>query len=203
MIGQILPDVNFSCEIDSFYIDTGNQSYTCLVNFYDESTGNPTEWQWMLGNGLSSSYQHPQNVPYWHWGLNDTINTSCYSVWLYATNTYGSDSLQCNNYICVNSNGCYCPTDTFITTDINSNNEQTLNPYYQIYANSITFFYPQSSDSERSLIIYTLTGSIVFEKYNIPNTEIVIDRNFLKSGVYIALFRNGKITLATRKFVIN
>jgi gliding motility-associated-like protein len=63
-----------------------------LVNFTDQSTGNPTEWRWDLGNGTISSVQHP-SVTY--------FNAGTYHVRLIIKNATGQDSVVKTNYITV------------------------------------------------------------------------------------------------------
>ncbi len=63
-----------------------------LVNFSDQSTGNPTEWKWDLGNGTLSNLQNP-SVTYFNPGL--------YTVKLTVKSAAGSDSITKLNYITV------------------------------------------------------------------------------------------------------
>ncbi|MBY0479470.1 MAG: PKD domain-containing protein [Chitinophagaceae bacterium] len=65
-----------------------------IVNFSDLSTGNPTSWQWDLGNGVTSTSRNPS-----------TIYTSpgTYSVILTVTNAGGSNTLTRTNYITVSA----------------------------------------------------------------------------------------------------
>ncbi len=60
------------------------------VNFTDLSTGNPTGWDWVFGDGGTSTDQNP-SYTYTTPGL--------YSVTLTATNTCGSDQLTRTDYI--------------------------------------------------------------------------------------------------------
>lgn len=65
-----------------------------LVQFTDESSGNPTEWFWDLGNGSTSTLQNP-GVIY--------VNPGFYTVKLRVKNAGGLDSLIRTNYIAVSS----------------------------------------------------------------------------------------------------
>ncbi len=97
-----------------------------LVNFTDQSTGNPTSWRWTLGNGSQSSNRNPSAV---------YMNPGTYTVKLVATNAAGSDSLIRTNYITVyskpniqfsasNNNGCGPLTVSF--TDNSSAGSGTI-----------------------------------------------------------------------------
>lgn len=55
-----------------------------LVTFKDESTGNPTNWKWDLGNGTISYLQNP-SVTY--------FNSGYYTIKLWIKNTVGADSV--------------------------------------------------------------------------------------------------------------
>ncbi len=52
------------------------------------------------------------------------------------------------------------------------------------------------------LVIYNLSGQIVFSRYNIYSDEIKIDRNNLKSGMYIVQLINTKKS-KTGKFIVD
>jgi PKD repeat protein len=63
-----------------------------LVNFTDQSTGNPTSWKWDLGNGTISYLQNPA-VTYFAPGQ--------YNVKLIATNASGDNEIIKSQYITV------------------------------------------------------------------------------------------------------
>ncbi|MBK7433976.1 MAG: PKD domain-containing protein [Chitinophagaceae bacterium] len=66
-----------------------------VVNFTDQSTGNPTQWRWDLGNGTISFLQNP-SVTY--------FNPGQYTIRLIVTNGLGvSDTLTRTNYITINA----------------------------------------------------------------------------------------------------
>nr|MBC8487026.1 T9SS type A sorting domain-containing protein [Bacteroidota bacterium] len=85
------------------------------VNFFDESGGIPTSWQWTFEGGIpSTSNQQNLSVTY--------LNAGFYSVKLKVTNSHGTDSLNYINYVKVNGANMspfsvvYPPTNTFINT---------------------------------------------------------------------------------------
>ena len=80
-----------------------------IVHFTDQSTGNPTQWRWDLGNGTTSFLQNP-SVTYFNPGL--------YSIKLVVRNAAGADSITRTEYIRIfprpqvdfsvsNTTGCY------------------------------------------------------------------------------------------------
>ena len=75
-----------------------------IVQFADLSTNTPTSWSWDLGNGTSSTLQHPL-VMY--------TTAGSYSVTLIATNASGSDTQVVTNYITVNP----APPVNFVVND--------------------------------------------------------------------------------------
>ncbi|MES2431553.1 MAG: PKD domain-containing protein [Bacteroidota bacterium] len=77
-----------------------------LVQFTDNSTGNPTQWKWDLGNGTTSFLQNP-SVTYFVPGQ--------YSVKLVIRNSAGADSLVKTNYITVFSKPAVDFTSDVIT----------------------------------------------------------------------------------------
>ena len=63
-----------------------------IVNFTDQSTGNPSSWSWDFGNGNTSSLQNP-SASYFSPGT--------YTVKLTVTNLNGSNTLTRTQYITV------------------------------------------------------------------------------------------------------
>lgn len=79
------PVANFSCS-------SVNGCAPILVSFTDQSTGNPTQWKWDLGNGTISYLQNP-SVTY--------FNPGSYTVKLIVTSGAMTDSVVKVNYITV------------------------------------------------------------------------------------------------------
>ena len=80
-----LPSANFS----------GNPTAGCsplVVNFTDQSTGNPTSWSWDFGNGNTSTLQNPSALYF---------SPGSYTVKLTVTNATGSNTLTRQQYITV------------------------------------------------------------------------------------------------------
>jgi PKD repeat protein len=76
------------------------------VTFTDQSTGNPTSWQWDFGGGGTPATSTDQNPAI-------TFNTAgTYSVKLIVINTVNSDTLVKNDYITVNESASSDCTET-------------------------------------------------------------------------------------------
>lgn len=75
-----------------------------VVNFTDQSTGNPSSWQWNLGNGVTSNSQNPSTF----YSIPGT-----YTITLTVTNASGSNTITRTNYITVNSP----PTPNFMANN--------------------------------------------------------------------------------------
>ncbi len=80
-----------------------------IINFQDQSTGNPTTWSWDFGNGNTSSLQNP---------VSSYFTPGSYTVSLTVTNVNGSNTLTRTQYISVyespavnftgnNTSGCF------------------------------------------------------------------------------------------------
>jgi len=81
--GQLKPD---------FTLDKTSGCAPLVVQFTDASTGNPSSWEWNLGNGTTSILQNP-SVAYFEPGT--------YSVQLIIKNAFGKDSITKNKSITV------------------------------------------------------------------------------------------------------
>jgi gliding motility-associated-like protein len=79
---------NFSSDVTSGCIPL-------IVHFQDQSTGNPTQWTWNLGNGTISSQQNPTGTYFF---------AGTYNVKLVIKDASGSDSIIKNQYIVVHPN---------------------------------------------------------------------------------------------------
>ena len=80
------PEVAFSASSTTI---TSVQS----IQFFDQSTNNPTEWQWNFGDGEKSSEQNP---------FHTYTTAGTYTVSLTASNNFGSDTEIKPYYITVN-----------------------------------------------------------------------------------------------------
>jgi PKD repeat protein len=145
---------------------TGNPTVLCaggIVNFTDQSTNNPTSWNWSFPGGTpSSSTQQNPTVVY------NTPGT--YSVSLTVSNGSGSNTQTKNNYITVNN----C-----------SNIDDAVLSMIQIYpnpTNGILNINIPTTNAELS-IINIIENEVL--KTNLNSTKNTIDLNSLKQGIYI------------------
>ena len=83
------------------------------VQFTDQSTNEPTGWQWDFGDGSTSTSQNPSHT---------YTTAGTYEVSLTVTNTTGSDSETKSGYITVITNG----GETGTVTDIEGNVYKTI-----------------------------------------------------------------------------
>lgn len=75
-----------------------------VINFQDQSTGNPTSWQWNFGNGSTSTLQNPSTTYF---------NPGTYTVTLTAANSSGSNTLTRSAFITIYSK----PLVNFLAND--------------------------------------------------------------------------------------
>lgn len=91
---------------------TANKTSICVgqqITFTDQSTGNPTAWSWVFGNGASPQASSSQNPTV-------TFNTAgTYSIKLTVSNANGSKDTTKTNYVTVNA----LPTTTVTVRPVN------------------------------------------------------------------------------------
>ena len=69
--------------VSNFNVTPTSGTAPLTVNFTDQSTNNPTSWQWDFGDGNTSSQQNPSHT---------YNNNGTFTVQLIATNNNGSDT---------------------------------------------------------------------------------------------------------------
>jgi len=81
--------------VTDFYADVTEISPGDSVNFFDMSSGNPTQWIWTFDGGdpAGASQTNPTNIVY--------PNEGIYFVRLKTKNSFGNNTLQKDNYIVV------------------------------------------------------------------------------------------------------
>ena len=123
-----------------------------LVNFTDQSTGNPTSWRWDLGNGTISQLQNASVVYF---------NPGQYSVKLKVINAAGTDSIIRTQYINVYakptidfSASAYagCPPANISFTDLSTPGSGTNSSWNWDFGNGT------SSNLQNPSIVYENTG---------------------------------------------
>jgi len=125
-----------------------------VVQFTDQSTGNPTSWQWDLGNNTTSTLQNPSTT---------YINPGTYTITLTVTNADGSNTKTQVNYINVlpsptvnfaaNDSSVSCPPKTVQFTNLSNPNIPGNVTYYWDFGDGNT------STAQNPSHTYTLVGS--------------------------------------------
>jgi len=88
----LVPIIAYGQPVSNFSSNVTNACSPIVAQFTDLSTGNPTSWQWDLGNGVTSNLQNPSTT---------YINPGTYTVSLTVTNAGGSNTKTVTNYITV------------------------------------------------------------------------------------------------------
>lgn len=83
-----------SAPVANFTASTTSGNAPLSVQFTDQSSNNPTSWNWDFGDGATSPQASPSHT---------YINSGVYPVSLTVSNAFGSDNLVKNNYINVTS----------------------------------------------------------------------------------------------------
>ena len=111
---KLIASANTSSEepIAEFTTNTTSGQTPLTVNFTDQSTNNPTSWNWEFGDGGSSFEQNPTHV----------YNTEgAYTVSLTVSNSNGIDTETKSNLIIVSGSGETVYSDNFNRTEIGDN----------------------------------------------------------------------------------
>jgi PKD repeat protein len=155
--------------IAHFRSDKMNINFGQSINFFDESGGIPTGWQWTFDGGipLISNQQNP-SVTYPNAGL--------YSVKLRVTNSYGTDSVNYINYVKV--------------LGVN------MSAFSVVYPPSYTSINTSAADTARSIFTWTKSGSHPSIRYKWKirkygtSTEVTYNSNNNGSDSLITLRNN-------------
>jgi len=128
---------------------SANQTAGCgslLVQFTDQSTNNPTVWQWNFGDGSPvSNQQHPQH---------NYSSPGTYSVTLYVENNDGDDELIKTSYITVHQNVSISLGMTPATGEFNADGAASLT----VNTGSAPFEYSWSNMANTANITGLLPG---------------------------------------------
>jgi bacillolysin len=145
--------------VANFTADYKTGGTPLAVKFIDQSSNNPTSWQWTFQGGTpsSSTLQNPEV----------TYNiTGTYKVVLKATNSIGNNTITKNGYIVVTN-----------ATSL----DDTENKLILLYPNPVDDILNIGYDKDFSVKIYNLQGDLQFTAEN----QARIDLTKLKSGIYI------------------
>ena len=116
-------DVTNYLPVANFDVSTQNINEGSSISFFDQTTNNPTSWEWDFGDGNSSTVQNPTHT---------YITAGVYTVKLIATSTIGADTITKTDFITVNSlvpvanfsanNTTINQGDAVIFSDLSANN---------------------------------------------------------------------------------
>jgi len=189
-IAEIHDNTTIQAPVASFSASNTTICQNTCINFFDNSTNNPTTWSWSFpgGSPSSSSSQNPYNICY---------NTSgTYNVSLTATNSGGSNTKTNANYISVIS-----------CTGID---ELTHNSSIAIYPNpiaeSFTIEFLLSEKSNLDISIFDISGKIVKELYKGKGYQgdniFSFNKSNLSKGTYFLIIQNNSHTIINEKIII-
>ena len=178
--------------VADFYADTTFILQGEAINFFDQSSYQPTSWSWSFPGSVTgtSTEQNPQNIVYNTPGI--------YEVTLVATNSFGNDSLTKSCYIEVEQASFVDKVNYPAEFKLFQNYPNPFNP-------TTTISWQQLFEGKVTIRIYDLIGNEVVtavdEMFPTGINSINFNASSLTSGIYFY-----KITIAnyiqTRKMVL-
>ncbi len=104
--------VGSSSSCQAAFISSPDSTNANLINFFDNSTGNPTSWTWNFGDGISSNLQNPSHT---------YANAGTYTVTLSISSALCSDSTT-NTITISNGNPSGCQAAFYSVPDSSNAN---------------------------------------------------------------------------------
>lgn len=156
-----------------FYADVTHIMPGDSVNFFDMSTGNPTQWTWTFtgGSPAGSSVQNPVNIKYATEGM--------YNVKLRAKNSFGSNTMEKENYILVGN---------VSVKDLYLNNGFLVYPNPSQGTIKVRILEGMEAWGQGSAVtveVMNATGSLIRSyQHNPDNRELSIDIGSEPNGIY-------------------
>lgn len=162
-----------------------------VVNFHDLSTGNPTQWQWDLGNNTISPLQNPSNTYF---------NPGLYKVKLVIQNAAGTkDSVTKIDYITVYAlpvvnftatptSGCFPLPVQF--TDNSTPGSGSITSWFWDFGDGITSTAPAPAHTYTAAGNYNVTLKIT-NSNGCTKTRTKISYISLSNGVHAAFTNNA------------
>lgn len=173
-----------------------------VVNFQDQSTGNPTSWFWDFGNGATATLQNPSTTYF---------TPGTYTVKLTVTNAQGSNTLTRTQYVtvygkpvinfrAVDSVGCFPLRTQF--TDLSSTSPGTANSSWLWDFGDGT-----QGTQQNPLHVYTTTGNYTVT-LKVTNDKgcygVFTKQNYIKiAGGVVSDFTNTQPTVCRAPFNIS
>ncbi len=128
------------------------------VQFTDQSTNNPTGWNWSFGDGGTSTSKNPSHT---------YSSVGSYTVRLTATNSFGSDDEIKANYITVNPK-----IPVYLSSVVENATPSRIDMTYSVnLANiipSVSAFAVRINSSARSISSVTISGTRVYLNLSSP-----------------------------------
>lgn len=181
--------------VADFYTPVRDTIQGSMLNFYDISSYNPTNWLWDFGAGIpsTSTQQNPENIQF---------PVGIHAVKLIAANSYGSDTLNKIQYINIVSGSGIKKLSDIVPEKfiLKQNYPNPFNPSTDIEFNlNVT--------SRVTLSIYDIKGSIVASLINNETMSSGIYKvNFtgknLSSGIYFYNIRTDKGVNETKTMML-
>ena len=159
---------------------TANVTSGCsplVVQFTDQSTGNPTSWAWDLGNGSTSTVKNP---------ISTYVNPGVYSITLTATNASGSSTktititvnqVPVAKFTSTDTSGCTPHTVTF--TDQSTTTVGTITQWEWNFGDGTT------STQQNPTHVYNTSGTYnVFLKITTSAgcTQTLFKQQYIRAG---------------------
>jgi len=179
--------------VADFRADSTNLFTEQSVNFFDQSSFQPTEWHWNFPGGtpVTSTEQNPENIFY--------NNPGIYEVSLIATNSLGTDTLTKLCYIEVEQT-------IFVDDEINSPNEfSLLQNYPNPFNPATTITWSQPIQANVTISIYDILGNeietICDQETSSGKHSINFSAKDLPSGIYFYKIIAGNF-ISTKKMIL-
>jgi uncharacterized protein (TIGR02145 family) len=148
------------------------------VNFTDQSTNNPTSWQWHFGDGNSSTTKNPEHTYY---------NAGSYTVQLWVSNSFGGDHEIKTGYIQVTGSAAIAEFSAYPTS---GSAPLTVNFTDQSSSNTISWFWSfgdgNTNNSQQNPVhTYHNSGNytVQLEVYNGYGTDIETKTNYINVAI--------------------
>lgn len=141
------------------------------VQFYDESTNDPSEWLWEFENGIppTSEFQNP--TIYW-------LEEGSYDVSLTVTNEYGSDVITVSDYITISN-----------SVSLIGEDEDKI----RIFPNPVTDILHIEAANIKKVSLMDIQGRQI-SKFDVNSDSFRVDLSNLNSGNYFLVVTVGAHT---------
>ncbi len=159
-VGMVLPQIANAQLTADFTANIVSGCSPILVQFTDQSLGNPTSWNWNLGNATTSNQQNPSVV---------YVTPGFYTISLTVSNGSGSNTKTLVNYINViptptanfvgSDSGFFCPPKTIQFTNLSVANSPGPSTYFWDFGDGVTSTLQNPSHTYNSQGNYTVTLS--------------------------------------------